>query len=76
MISPVSGGAAAYLQSVQAVQRPQTASSSASQSSGSPDTQDKVELSPEAKAASSGTKSPYAPPSMSVAHTGRAGAAS
>jgi hypothetical protein len=51
MISPVSSQLHAPVQSTQAVAKPQAASTSASQSS---NTQDKVELSAQAKAALSG----------------------
>lgn len=73
MISPVSSGAAAYVQNAQVV-KPQTAPTSTSQSSGSSSTEDKVELSAQAKAASS--NAPYTAPSTVMAKTNRAEAAS
>jgi hypothetical protein len=82
MISPVSSGAAAYVQNAQAA-KPQSGSKPASQASGSSSTQDTVELSAQAQAALSGGSSKteskpstYAPPSTVVAHSSKAGAAS
>lgn len=53
MISPVSSQSQAYVQNTQAA-KPQAASTAASHSSQAPNTEDKVELSAQAKAALAG----------------------
>lgn len=72
MISPVSGGATAYTQTVQPT-KPQAAPSSTASSSSGHDT---VELSSQSKTSSSDNGATYSRPITASVHSSKAGAAS